>query len=304
MTTRQWAVIGLLMTGLAWAGNALIARATVGMLPPISLSFWRWTWALLLLLPFTARGLRQHRRLLLDNWKRLAILSALSISSYNTLLYQAAQSTTAINLTLVGTGLPVAAFFWSVLLLRQWPARATVVGTVFGCCGLLLILAGGQPGRLLMLEFNDGDVIMLAAVMSWGLYSVLLQRWVLPVPGMVLMAAMLLCGVPLLVPFFLWELAHVGPMPLTWQAAGAVGYTAIFASLLAYIAWNNGVKVLGPSTASLFSYLTPVFTALLGVVLLSEQLYWYHLVGGALTFTGLILATRWRCSGLMKPDTN
>ncbi|WP_185268591.1 DMT family transporter [Halopseudomonas xiamenensis] len=293
MSTRQWAVIGLLTTALAWAGNALIARASAGMLPPISLSFWRWSCALLLLLPFTARGVWQHRQLLLAHWKRLVILSALSIASYNTLLYQAAQSTTAINLTLVGTGLPVAAFFWSVVLLRQWPAWTTLCGAFLGSCGLLLILAGGQPERLLMLEFNDGDLIMLAAVLSWGLYSVLLQRWIMPVPGLILMAAMLLCGVPLLVPFFLWELVHVGPMPLSWQAAGAVGYTAVFASLLAYVAWNNGVKVLGPATASLFSYLTPVFTALLGVLLLSEQLYWYHLAGGALTFLGLLLATRW-----------
>lgn len=294
MTLRHWAVIGLLITALAWAGNALIARGTAGMLPPISLSFWRWTLALLLLLPFTITGLWRYRKLLLENWMRVAVLAALSISSYNTLLYQAAQSTGAINLTLVGTGLPVTAFFWSVLLLRQWPARATLCGAMLGLCGLILILAGGQPARLLGLQFNDGDLIMLVAVFSWGLYSVLLQRWVMPVPGLVLMAAMLLWGVPLLIPFFLWELVHVGSMPVTWQAAGAVSYTAVFASLVAYVAWNNGVKVLGPATASLFSYLVPAFTALLGVLLLGEQLHWYHLAGGALTFTGLIVATRWR----------
>src|SRR5690554_3729609 len=227
MGVRQRAVFWLVLTALAWAGNALIARAAIGILPPIGLSFWRWSLALILLLPFTARGLWQHRRALLASWKQLAVLAALSISSYNTLLYQAAQSTTAINLTLVGTGLPVAAFFWSVLLLRQWPAWTTLCGAFLGFCGLLLILTSGRPERLLMLEFNDGDLIMLAAVLSWGLYSVLLQRWIMPVPGLVLMAAMLLCGVPLLVPFFLWELVHVGSMPLTWQAAGAVGYTAV-----------------------------------------------------------------------------
>ncbi|WP_331456689.1 DMT family transporter [Halopseudomonas litoralis] len=159
------------------------------------------------------------------------------------------------------------------MLLRQWPARATVGGALLGLCGFLLILTGGQSAHLLGLHFNDGDLIMLAAVLSWGLYTVLLQRWVMPVPGLVLMAAMLLCGVPLLVPFFLWELIHLGSMPVTWQAAGAVGYTAVFASLVAYVAWNNGVKVLGPATASLFSYLVPAFTALLGIILLGEQLY-------------------------------
>lgn len=294
MTARYWAIFGLLLTSLAWAGNALIARAATGVLPPVGLSFWRWSLALLLLLPFTAKGVWQHRRVLLGNWKQIIVLSALSISSYNTLLYQAAQTTTAINLTLVGTGLPVAAFFWSVLLLRQWPSGAAVTGALLGLAGLLLVLSGGAVGRLLQLSFNRGDILMLLAVLSWGLYSVLLQRWPLPVPGLVLMAALLLCGVPLLLPIFLWEQARLGPMPATAHAAGAIVYTAVFASLLAYVAWNHGVRVLGPATASLFSYLVPVFTALLGVLLLQEPLHWYHLAGGLLTFLGLIVATRWR----------
>jgi drug/metabolite transporter (DMT)-like permease len=102
---------------------------------------------------------------------------------------------------------------------------------------------------------------------------------------------LLLCGVPLLLPFYLWEFSQVGAMPLSLHSAGAIGYTAIFASLVAYLAWNNGVKVLGPGTASLFSYLMPVFTALLGVLLLGEVLRWYHVLGGTLTFLGLLLAT-------------
>lgn len=116
---RNGAIVGLVICTLAWAGNALVARATAGMLPPIGLSFWRWLTALLLLLPFTLPSLYRHRDLLSVHWKQIAILAALSISSYNTLLYLAAQSTTAINITLVNTGLPVAAFIWSVVLLRQ-----------------------------------------------------------------------------------------------------------------------------------------------------------------------------------------
>ncbi|PAU85701.1 EamA family transporter [Pseudomonas sp. WN033] len=291
MSARHMAMAGLLVCTLAWAGNALIARATAGLLPPIGLSFWRWTTALLLLLPFTVQGLWLHRQTLWRQRWRVAVLAALSISSYNTLLYLAAQSTTAINITLVNTGLPVAAFIWSVLLLREWPSLLTLAGTLLSFCGLLVILTSGQPANLLELAFNNGDLIMVLAVMTWGLYSVLLRRWPVAVPGLTLLAAMLLCGVPLLLPFYFWELARLGGMPLSLPALGAVGYTAVFASLLAYWAWNNGVRVLGPATASLFSYLMPVFAALLGVLLLGEQLRWFHLLGGILTFLGLLLAT-------------
>jgi drug/metabolite transporter (DMT)-like permease len=282
---------GLVVCALAWAGNALIARASAGLLPPVGLSFWRWTTALLILLPFTARGVWRHRQVLLERRWQVIALSALSISSYNTLLYLAAQSTTAINITLVNTGLPVAAFIWTLIILRELPTRATVLGALLSFCGLLVILTTGQPQRVLEFQFNPGDLIMVFAVLVWGLYSVLLRRWMLPVPGLTQLAALLLCGVPLLLPFYLWEFSQVGPMPLSLHTAGAVGYTAIFASLVAYLAWNNGVKVLGPGTASLFSYLMPVFTALLGVLLLGEVLRWYHVVGGTLTFLGLLLAT-------------
>ncbi|WP_304639901.1 EamA family transporter, partial [Pseudomonas sp.] len=101
-----------------------------------------------------------------------------------------------------------------------------------------------------------------------------------------------LAGVPLLLPFYLWEFGQTGSLPLTPHSLGAIAYTAVLASLMAYLAWNNGVRVLGPGTASLFSYLMPVFAALLGVLLLGEALYWYHFLGGALTFLGLLLATR------------
>jgi len=282
---------GLVLGTMSWAGNALIARASAGLLPPVGLSFWRWTVALMLLLPFTAAGLWRHRRTLIAHRWQVLLLAALSISTYNTLLYLAAQSTTAINITLVNTGLPVAAFLWTLILLHELPARATVLGALLSFCGLLVILTNGQPRALLALRFNPGDLIMVVAVLAWGLYSVLLRRWMLPVPGLVQLAAMLLCGLPILFPFYVWEYSYTGPMPLTSNAVAAVAYTAIMASLVAYLAWNNGVKVLGPGTASLFSYLMPVFTALLGVLLLDEALHWYHMVGGALTFLGLLLAT-------------
>lgn len=292
LSARGWAIAGLIICTLAWAGNALVARATAGQLPPIGLSFWRWSTALLLLLPFTARSLWQQRALLRQHGWQIAALAALSISSYNTLLYMAAQTTTAINITLVNTGLPVAAFIWSIILLRQWPTLQTLSGTLLSFSGLMVILSTGDLQRLAQLSFNPGDLIMLLAVLTWGLYSVLLRRWMVPLPGLTLLAAMLLCGVPLLLPFYLWEYSHSSAMPITLVTLGAVGYTAVMASLVAYLAWNNGVRVLGPATASLFSYLMPVFAALLSVLLLGEQLHWFHLLGGALTFSGLLLATR------------
>ena len=126
MSARQGpAFAGLLIAVLCWSGNALVGRAFHDSIPPLSLSFWRWVLATSLLLPFVAKGIWTHRATLR---RRLAlpVLAAMGIASYNSLLYTAAQSTEAINLTLVNTCLPLATFIGAGFLLGEWPLRRLV----------------------------------------------------------------------------------------------------------------------------------------------------------------------------------
>ncbi|WP_185266712.1 DMT family transporter [Halopseudomonas xiamenensis] len=281
---------GLLFCALAWSGNTLVARGVVGMMPPVSLAFWRWVLVLVLLLPFAASGLWRHRQALWQCRWQLLVLSALGITAFNTLLYLAARNTTAINISLINTGLPVAVFIAMVVFLRRWPGRRMMYGAALSFLGLIVILTGGSVQQLLTVGFNRGDLLVLLAVMSWGGYSVLLQKWPLPGPGYVQLAALVVCGVPLLLPVYLWEVASSGWVEIGWEVVGAVSYTAVASSLMAHLAWTHGIKVVGPATASMFTYLIPVFTAVFGILMLGEELYWYHLLGGGLALSGIMLA--------------
>jgi len=287
-----WA--GLFAGSLCWAGNALVARAVQGQIPPLGLAFWRWCLALACLLPFIAVPLWRQRAAIRQAGWRLLVLSGLSISAYNSLLYSAAQSTEAINITLVSTCLPLATFVGAGLLLGEWPARHAWGGLAIAALGLLWLIARGQPANLARLDFNPGDLLMLLAVLDWALYSLLLRRWAawVRLPPLSLLGMTMLLGVPLLLPFYLLEHSRVGGFALDLPALAAIGYTALFASLFAYFVWNHGVRVLGASRAALSSYSMPVFTALLGWLLLGEQLQPYHGWGAALIFGGLLLATR------------
>lgn len=292
------ALVGLLLACLCWAGNALVARAFHDNIPPLSLAFWRWSLALLLLLPFVSVPLwRQRAQLRQGGWRLLAV-AALGVASYNSLLYTAAQSTAAINLALVNTCLPLATFLGAGLLLGDWPTRRAWLGMAVAALGLLLVIARGHWSNLVSLSFNVGDLVMLLAVVVWALYTLLLRRWArhLALPPLVLLGALMLLGVPMILPFYLIEYAMRGGFALTPSNLGAIAYTAVFASLVAYLAWNHGVLVLGAAKATLVNYLMPVFTALLGWLLLGEGLQPYHWFGAALIFAGLLLATvpRWR----------
>ncbi|AWT09161.1 EamA family transporter [Stutzerimonas frequens] len=295
MSVRQGpAFAGLLIAVLCWSGNALVGRAFHDSIPPLSLSFWRWVLATSLLLPFVAKGIWTHRATLRAAGWRLPVLAAMGIASYNSLLYTAAQSTEAINLTLVNTCLPLATFIGAGFLLGEWPLRRAWFGMAVAAGGLLYLISRGSWQTFASLSFQRGDLIMLLAVLAWALYTLLLRRWArhLLVPPLVLLGVLMLLGLPLILPFYLLELGRVGGFALTPSNLAAIGYTAVFASLVAYVGWNHGVKIVGAGRAAMVMYLMPVFTALLGWLLLGEALRTFHWIGGALIFAGLLLATR------------
>ena len=294
-SSARLAIAGLLLATLCWSGNALVARAFAGEIPPFALSFWRWLLALLLLLPFVIGPLLRHRAELRAAGWRLLVLAGLGIAAYNSLLYSAAQSTAAINITLVNTCLPLMTFIGAGLLLGEWPAQRAWWGLAVAALGLLVLISQGSWASFTGLAFNPGDLIMLLAVADWALYSLLLRRWAAylsPIPALALLGVLMLLGVPLILPFYLYELSQGAHFVASPSNLAAIGYTAVFASLLAYLAWNHGVRVVGAAKAALSNYLMPVFTAILGWLLLGEGLQGYHWIGAALIFAGLLLGSQ------------
>lgn len=289
--SRQLAVIGLALTSLFWAGNAIIARLSVGDISPISLSFWRWFLPCLYLSPFIYRAWKRHWHTIQHNFIRILALAVLSISTYNSVLYLAAQHTSSINITLVSSGLPVGTLLFAYFLLGDRPDARQVAGGIISLLGVMTILSNGSFNRLMQVEFNKGDMLMLIAVSCWSIYSVLLKKWPLNIPGFDLFCIFISLGVPFIAPFYLWDLTSAGLFELSTENLAMLGYIAVFPSVFAYILWNNGVKHIGPGKASIFSYLIPVFTSILAITFLQEQLFSYHLIGGALAFAGLYLSS-------------
>lgn len=288
------ALLLLLLPPLFWAGNALLARATAGDLPPVALAFWRWVLAACLILPFTGRDLWASRGVLLRHWKPVLGLALTSVAAYNTLLYLAVQTTTAINATLVGTSLPIMV----LLLARVWlgdPIRPLqALGMTVSILGLLAVVTRGEPTRLATLTLTPGDGLMLLASFSWAVYSVMLRRFPIPVRGFTLLSALIVLGWLMIVPFYLFELSLGYQVQVRPMTLAVIAYTAVCASLLAYYFWNMGVAALGAPTAGLFANLIPLFTAILGVALLEETFAWYHALGAVLIFAGIALATKRR----------
>lgn len=290
---RLWQSSYLLLTlaALFWSGNFIVGRAIHGVAPPIALAFWRWTAGFAVLLPFAWRHLRRDLPVLLRHRWSLVALSALGITAYNALIYVGLSSTTAINALLMQSIIPVLIPVCAFCVFRERALATQILGVAVSKVGIVVIAAQGSLQLLRALHLNPGDVWVLAAVIAYALYSVLLRRRP-PVHPLSFLAASIAIGTVLLLPAYLWETVTVAAFRPTTPALLAIAYLAVFPSVLAYLCFNRGVELLGASRAGLFIHLMPVFGSVLAMVFLGETLHPFHLAGMLCIAAGIGLALR------------
>lgn len=282
----------LTLTALFWAGNMVMGRGIRADVPPIALAFWRWTIALVLVLPFALPHLRSQWPALRKAWRSVIVLGIIGVGCYNTFAYLALQHTTATNATLLNSFIPVATIALAFVLLGKRLTRLEAAGVVVSLAGVLMIVSRGELDTLLGFSLNTGDLWMLGAVLTWGLYTVGLQWRPQGVDPMLMLAAFTVVGLLVLIPAYAWELSGGRSIQPSLTAIGGILYTGIFPGFLGYVFYNAGIAAVGPSRGSLFIHLMPVFGTVLAAIFLGERPYWYHFVGIALVFAGIMLTTR------------
>jgi drug/metabolite transporter (DMT)-like permease len=281
----------MLLPGLFWAGNAILARSLAGDVPPIGLAFWRWTVGAALIFPFARPHLSRDFSVLARNWPIMLVLSTLGIAIFNTFLYIGAQSTTALNIVMLQSALPVVIVVMTFLLFRDRLTARQAAGIAVSLAGTLTLIAHGDLAVLAHLDVNRGDLWMLAAVVSYAAYTALL-RLRPPVHAFSFLFATFVLGASILLPFYLAETWSGYPLPLTTKTLLGIGYVAVFASTISTLAFNRTVELLGANTAGLIIHLVPVFGTVLAVLLLGETFHAYHAIGIGLIALGLWFATR------------
>ncbi len=291
-TERAAAYLGLAFAVLCWAGNTVLARGVVHETGPMALSFWRWIVAWLIILPFSLPHVKRERGALLENKGKLVVLSLFSVAMYNSLLYVAAQFTTAMNMSIVTAAFPAITILFAWILIKEVPDRTQVTGVFIAALGMLAIIFRGSLANVFSLAFNAGDLLVVAAVLSWAIYSVFLRKFRLPVHPLTLLTLTVSLGVIMIFPFFLLETLRADLFRFTLKNAYILLFLALFPSLLAYLFWNQGVLKVGPGRAAFFLYLLPVFGSLLAYLFLGEEFQLYHLAGSVLIFIGLYLAIK------------
>jgi drug/metabolite transporter (DMT)-like permease len=280
----------LSLAALLWAGNVVLGRAMRGHIPPVGLAFWRWTLALAVLLALYGSRLLAQRAPLLAGWKIAALLGILGVGNFNLFLYLGLQHTTATNALLLNAAAPAFIVALSFLFGLGRPTVRLLLAVALSLAGVAVILSQGRARALLDLRFNPGDLWVLAAVLSWSVYTVILSRRPSGVEPMVFLTALVMVGVAWIAPFYAWEMARGLRVSFDLVTAGSILYVGVFASLVAYAFWNAGVVQAGASRAGVFLNLMPAFGTLLAVALLGEPFHLFQAAGIGLIVAGVTLA--------------
>lgn len=281
----------LVLTTLFWSGNFVLSRGMHADIPPLALSFWRWALALAIMLAFSWRTFLSQRGIVYRERRFIIIQGLLGVTGFNSLIYLAVQSTTAVNAVLINSCVPILIALCSLFInkeplsLRQW------AGILVSLTGVALIIVGGKLGSLVELDFNRGDLLVLCAGLAWALYSVNLKRFPDELHPFSYLLGIMVAGLIGILPFYILELGMGYGLTANLPTLTTIVYVAIFPSVLAFIFWNRAVRDIGANRAGVFIHLMPVFSSIMAIMFLGESIELFHLQGIALVFAGIFLAT-------------
>lgn len=289
MQQKKWAKLAVMLPLIAvfiWSLNIAVTRYVADYISPVSISFYRWLVAFIVLTPVMLPKVWQQRQLVALHWKQFAILSAFGMLLYQGLAYSAAHYTTATNMGIINAFIPIFTIFVSIIILKEVPNRFAVMGSLVSFLGLLYVIAQGQLQTLLHLGRHWGDLLMVIAVFFYAFYGVFLKKWQLKVPLMISLYVQIGFSLIYHLPFVLW----LGIDRLDMQNTASVLYAGLFASLIAPWVWMLAVQRLGPNQTSIFMNLMPIFTAVLAYFWLHEAWTIHHTIGGIIIITGITMA--------------
>ncbi|MEM0978284.1 MAG: DMT family transporter [Pseudomonadota bacterium] len=287
-----WIACALAMTAvLCWSGNFVLGRAIRADVPPVGLAFWRWVLASIVLLPVALTADRSALLYARENWRSLFALALFGAAMFQSFAYLGLARTEAVNALLLLTLNPLTVLVLAYFFLGEAVSWRQIIGISISFFGAAFLIVRGSIDLLLAVSLNSGDIWILAAVIAWGFYSIAIKLKPAGVPPMLLIFFTSVGGVAILLPFYLWETLNGFPVSLSWPTVYAVGYTGIFASIVAFASFNGAVARIGPSRTAFFLHMMPVVGSVLAVIFLGERFQFYHWIGFPIVLCGVIIAT-------------
>ena len=287
------AAIYLVCATLFWAGNFIVGKtASINEIPPISLNFYRWLVAWLILLPFTFRELIKKKNYILNNIGLFIVLGITAVTIFNSALFYSLKFTQVISGVLMISTVPVMIIFISSLLKIEKTNFFQIIGVGLSLTGVLFIITKADIGLLKNLDFNRGDLIMIIAMFSWATYSALLKKKKYELSQISLLQVVISFGVIFLIPLYFIDMNMGNSIKLEKPFFLTLTYVVLFPGLASFFFWIKGVALIGANRSGVFLHLMPIFGAVMAMIIFDEKFMFYHLIGAVFILMGIILSNR------------
>lgn len=291
-STFSRADLYLLLTALVWGSNYSVIKFVMQEMPSRSFNALRLavaSVAFLLMIGLTRRR-ESLARLTSRHWLVIALLGIIGQFGYQLLFIEGLERTSVMNASIIIGCTPVTVSLTSAVMGHErlpWPHWA---GMALSFVGVYFIVTGGAQTGASSLA---GDLMMLAAVGCWTVYTVAARPMLNTFSPLLITGLSMAFGTVLFVPFAIDDFRAT-----PWTTVPLVAWVSlVFSSLLAlnfaYTSWYHGVRHLGASRTSLYSNVVPAAALIVAMVWLGERLSGMRLVGAAFVFVG-VLVTRYR----------
>lgn len=284
-------IMAILATAI-WSGNFVIARGLSDSIPPVTLAFGRWLVAVIAIAPFAVKSMVKDWHHVKDNIGYLVVTSFLGITIFNTLIYFAGHTTSAINLSLISITFPIFVILLSRFIFKEYLTVNRFLGIILVVAGVVILITKGDLKVLWQVEFAIGDLWMLLAAMIFAVYSILVKQKPKEMGIMGFQLITFLLGLIFLLPFFIWEQSVTPFVKFDTTSVLSILYVGIFASLTAFVLWNKAIDAIGPSRSGMIYYTLPLFSGLVAFLFIGEKIGFIHLISALLIVPGIIIANR------------
>ena len=293
LSKNKTAYIFLILATLFWSGNFIVGKAaSLYEIPPFTLNFYRWTFAWLILAPFTLKEILSKKKYILNDIKLILILGITSITIFNSIVYYSLNFTQVISGVLMISTIPVMIIFFCWLLKIEKTNFYQILGVVFSLFGVLLIVTKANLEILLSLNFNRGDIWMVVAMFSWAMYSALLRKKKFNLSQLSLLQTIISAGLILLLPAYLIEMLMGYRLNVNLPFVLTLSYVVIFPGLASFIFWIKGISIIGSNRSGIVLHLMPIFSTILAILIFKEKFMTFHLIGSIFIITGIVLSSK------------
>tara|TARA_Y100000590_G_scaffold463132_1_gene629096 strand:+ start:1492 stop:2382 length:891 start_codon:yes stop_codon:yes gene_type:complete len=289
----KFAYIFLICATLFWSGNFIVGKAASFFeIPPFTLNFYRWTFAWLILAPFTIPEIIKKKNYIFKNKWLIIVLGITSITIFNSIVYYSLNFTQVISGVLMISTIPVMIIIFCWLFKIEKTNSYQILGLVFSLSGVIVIITKADLSVILNLNFNKGDLWMVVAMFSWAMYSALLRKQKFKLSQLSLLQTIITAGLIFLLPAYLTELALGYRASINLPFILTLSYVVVFPGLASFIFWIKGISLIGSNRSGIFLHLMPIFSTVLAILIFKEKFMNYHLIGAILIIIGIILSSK------------